>query len=59
MAQQDLDYHRERARAEMDMACRAELRSVADAHMKLAALHMGQIKRQDELCGGSGFAARR
>ncbi len=33
-------YHIERARAELDMAYRAEQRVAAEAHMRLSALHM-------------------
>ena len=36
----DAQYHIERARAELDLAYRAEQRAAADAHMRLSALHM-------------------
>jgi hypothetical protein len=48
------EYHVERARAEMDLAYRADSRPSADAHMKLAALHMARAKELDERCNGSG-----
>ncbi len=34
------EYHIERARAELDLAYRAEHRAAAEAHMHLSALHM-------------------
>jgi hypothetical protein len=40
-------YHRQRARQEMDMAYRAKGGTVAKAHMKLSALHMGRIVEPD------------
>ena len=36
----DKDYHVARARAELDAAYRAEPSSAAEAHLKLAAIHM-------------------
>ena len=41
---QDLQYHVGRARAELDLAYRAEHRSAAEAHMRLSALHMGRAR---------------
>ncbi len=37
-------YHIERARAELDLAYRAEQRCAAEAHMRLSALHMEQAR---------------
>ena len=56
MSEQDLTYHRERVQAELDWAYRAAPKAAADAHLRLAALHMQQLKRVDELCDGSGLA---
>ncbi len=53
LSRQDLEYHQQRALAELDQAYRAERGAAADAHMVLASLHMERIKQQDELCGGS------
>ena len=53
LSRQDLEYHRQRAMAEMDQAYRTEHHVVAEAHMLLARLHMERIKQQDELCDGS------
>ena len=52
LSRQDLEYHKQRAMAEMDQACRAERHVVAEAHPRLARLHMERIKQQDELCDG-------
>ena len=41
---QDSQYHIERARAELDLAYRAEQRAAADAHMRLSALHMERAR---------------
>ncbi len=54
----DLLYHIQRARAELDLAYRAPHQRAADAHMKLSALHMHQIKQADEACGGAGCSPR-
>ena len=37
-------YHMDRARAELDLAYRAEVTSAAEAHMRLAALHMERVR---------------
>jgi hypothetical protein len=50
---EDLSYHVQRARIELDLAYRAPHHRAAEAHMKLSALHMGQVKQADEACGGS------
>ena len=55
LSPQDLEYHQQRARAEMDRAYRAEHHAVAEAHMRLAGLHMERLKRQDELPRGRGL----
>jgi hypothetical protein len=44
MSEADRAYHNERARSELDLAYRAERKDVADAHMRLAALHMARLK---------------
>ena len=48
-----LEYHQQRAREELDRAYRAEHSAAANAHMRLASLHMQQLKRDDERCGGT------
>ena len=53
MSDQDRLYHIERARRELDLAYRAEQDVVAEAHMKLSALHMARLKQVDERCSGS------
>ena len=53
LSRQDLEYHQQRAMAEMDQAYRAERHVVAEAHMVLARLHFERIKLKDELCDGS------
>ncbi len=53
LLQSDLEYHQQRAREELDRGYRSEHRRVADAHMRLAALHMARLKRQDEKCNGA------
>ena len=53
MSEQDRLYHMERARRELDLAYQAERHAVAEAHMKLSALHMARLKQVDERCGGS------
>jgi hypothetical protein len=40
----DRDYHEERARAELDLAYRAEHKSVAEAHFRLSAMHMERVR---------------
>ena len=37
-------YHIDRARAELDLAYRAEVATAAEAHMRLAALHMERVR---------------
>jgi len=54
LSNQDLAYHRERARAELDQAYRAEHHSAAHAHMQLAGLHMERLKHIPEASSGSG-----
>ena len=55
MSERDLAYHRERAREELDCAYRAQSNVVAEAHMRLAGLHMERLKKGDERCCGSGI----
>ncbi|HEX9965498.1 MAG TPA: hypothetical protein VGB04_11010 [Allosphingosinicella sp.] len=59
LSDEDLAYHRTRAQTELDLAYRAERQPVAEAHMRLASLHMERLKRQDEYCGGSALGAGR
>jgi hypothetical protein len=40
-------YHQQRAREELDRAYRAEHSAASQAHMRLAGLHMEQLKRED------------
>ncbi len=49
----DMDYHWQRAQTEQDQAQRATSPAVAEAHRRLAALHVERIKLLDENCGGS------
>jgi hypothetical protein len=58
MTQDDLEYHRQRARAEMDQAYRASSDAAAAAHMRLSALHMKCLQSEDEKCGGASVAQR-
>jgi hypothetical protein len=43
-ANPNIQYHIERARAELDLAYRADQRVAADAHMRLSALHMQRAR---------------
>ena len=56
MAQDDLEYHVERARVELDLAYKAKGQSAADAHMRLASLHMKCVGRTDNVCDDSGVS---
>ena len=47
MTDDDRNYHLERARAELDLAYRAERKDVAAAHMRLSSLHMQRIAQGD------------
>jgi hypothetical protein len=40
----ECQYHEERARTELDLAYRAEHKSVAEAHFRLSALHMERVR---------------
>jgi hypothetical protein len=51
LAEDDREYHTERARVELDQAYRAESTAVAEVHMKLSSLHM---QRLQALGGGQG-----
>lgn len=51
LAEDDREYHTERARVELDQAYRAESSAVAEAHLKLSSLHM---QRLQALGGGDG-----
>ena len=54
----DLAYHRARFQDELDRAYHAGDQAAANAHARLAALHMQRMKSEDERCGGSGTARR-
>ena len=43
----DRDHHRDRVRAELDLAYRADSRAAADAHLRLSALHMHRLAELD------------
>ena len=53
LRQDDREYHVERARAELDLAYRADKAAAADAHLRLSSLHMKCLQRDDERCNGS------
>jgi len=57
--QDESAYHALRARAELDSAARATAGAAAEAHRRLSALHMEQLRRIDESCDGSAFRGRR
>jgi hypothetical protein len=59
MRQEDIEYHAERARAELDRAYRAKGQAAADAHLRLSSLHMKRLQCADEECGGSGVKLAR
>jgi len=48
LADEDREYHTERAREELDSAYRAESSVAADAHMKLSSLHMQRLQALGE-----------
>ena len=54
-ADNDREYHTERARAELDRAYRAESSVAAEAHLKLSSLHM---KRLQALGGAAEVSVR-
>jgi hypothetical protein len=43
----DEEYHTARARAELDMAYRAERAEVVEAHLRLSSLHMQRARVAD------------
>ena len=45
--EQDVEYHTERAREELDRALRAEPGAVADAHWRLSVLHKERLQQLD------------
>ena len=47
LSQSDREYHKLRAQAELDCAYRAENYKVAEAHMRLSALHMQRLRDGD------------
>lgn len=55
MRREDIEYHAERARAELDRANKATGQAAANAHMRLSSLHMERLQRADEECSGSGI----
>lgn len=46
------DHHRDRVRAELDLAYRAHSRAAADAHLRLSALHMRRLAELDSAGDG-------
>lgn len=58
LSDQDRIYHAERARAEFGLATQATNALAAEAHLKLSALHMAQMREMDERCGGAGCDPR-
>jgi hypothetical protein len=48
MPTQDRDYHIDRARTELDRAYRTDNTAAADAHFRLAALHMRRISEASD-----------
>ncbi|WP_185829166.1 hypothetical protein [Sphingomonas ginkgonis] len=42
--EQDIDYHRQRARRELDLGLTAPSLKAARAHLRLAALHFEQLR---------------
>ena len=50
---QDHEYHRQRAQAELDWAYRAEHRQAAEAHMRLAGMHMERLRELKERASAS------
>ncbi|HEX8226038.1 MAG TPA: hypothetical protein VF605_19700 [Allosphingosinicella sp.] len=59
MRQEDIEYHAQRARAELDQAHSAKDQAAAEAHMRLSSLHMKRVQSADEECGGSGVCGAR
>jgi len=51
----DRSYHLERVRSELDIAYHAEAERVADAHLRLSALHIQRLRDLDDDCGGAGI----
>ena len=47
------DYHIERARAELDLAYRADARPAAEAHLRLSSLHMERVRQADSSTGAA------
>ncbi|HEX8669025.1 MAG TPA: hypothetical protein VF727_11720 [Allosphingosinicella sp.] len=52
----DRSYHMQRVRAELDSAYRSDREDAAQAHMRLAALHMERLRQLDTGSDGSSFA---
>jgi hypothetical protein len=44
---QDHEHHRERVRAELDLAYRADSTAAANAHLRLSALHLRRLAEID------------
>ena len=53
----DRSHHRERIRAELDLAYRADSRAAAEAHLRLSALHMKRLVELGEIGVESGRPA--
>ena len=45
---EDHEHHRERVRAELDLAYRADSTAAANAHLRLSALHMRRLAEIDD-----------
>ena len=59
LSEAERSYHRLRAQAELALAEADGRQVVAQAHRKLAQLHMNRLKTLDEACDGSaGRSAR-
>jgi hypothetical protein len=54
MQQFDVDYHQRRARQELDLGLTANMTKVAQAHLKLASLHMQRLR---EAAGNRAYEA--
>ena len=57
MIDRERDYHRERARTELDQAYRATHLMAAEAHMRLSALHMSRLREMDAGDSAAGMPA--
>ena len=58
LREHDQAYHMKRACWELDRASEANRPDVAEAHRRLAALHMDRLRMLDERCGGTSPIGR-